>query len=151
MLDLKLKFTPTEFVPTQWDTAEAKAKFANQFVRFVGSDFEPKKFPKWFYQRLSMTFGHIAHFNQMGFYETFFTSNEGKIRFLLDTLQGGGYGDPAFTYSDVEKALKAALPLEELIREYQRQQDAARLDAERAEYARLKQKFEPQSHEQEDP
>ena len=53
-------FSATLFTPTKWDTAEDKEKFANHFVRFVNSGYKHKLFYKWFYQRLSNTFHHIA-------------------------------------------------------------------------------------------
>lgn len=113
-----MKFTASQFVATKWEPADAKAKFANQFVKFVESDFASSKFPKWFYTRLSMTFGHIAHYDQGGFFETFFTSPQDKKEFLSQTLQGGGYGDPEYTYSDVEKALKMWLKTSPVLGKY---------------------------------
>lgn len=103
---MKELFTASQFVGTQFDTSEDKAKFANQFLRFVSAGFRRTLFPQWFYRRLSMTFGHIAHYNQAGFYENFFTTPKGKVEFIAICLNGGGYGDPAYTYSDVEKELK---------------------------------------------
>ena len=103
---MKQIFSASQFTPTQWDTAEDKAKFANHLVRFIESGFKQPLFYKWFYRRLSMTFGHIAHYNSYHFYTVFFQSPEGKRNFLNSLLTGGGYGDPAFTYSDVEKVIK---------------------------------------------
>ena len=40
--------------PTKWNTAQDKATFAKQFVRFVQSDFAAKHFTEKFYRRLSM-------------------------------------------------------------------------------------------------
>jgi|WetSurSiteA1Bulk_404760.scaffolds.fasta_scaffold28599_3 hypothetical protein len=103
-------FVASQFISTlKFDTAEDKAKFANQFVKFVEGGYLWKDFPKWFYIRLSMTFGHIAHYNQGQFYETFFTSNEGKADFRQETLHYPCYGQPEYTYCDVEKALQAWL------------------------------------------
>jgi hypothetical protein len=99
-------FTPDKFTATKWQDAEEKAKFARQFIKFVQWDFSKKQFTKAFYQRLSMTFSHIAHYNLGGFYEEFFTTTEGKLRFLRQTLAHPCYGDPAWTYSDVERALQ---------------------------------------------
>ncbi len=61
------------FTPTKWDTAQDKSRFAKQFVRFVKSDFSERLFSQAFYKRLSLSFGHIAHFNRHGFYQTFFS------------------------------------------------------------------------------
>ena len=98
-------FTAEQFTPTKFDTAEDKAKFANHFVRFVESDFKSTLFPKWFYTRLSMTFGHIAHYNQSGFYSEFFESTMDKVRFLEQTRLAGCYGSPEHTYCDVERVI----------------------------------------------
>lgn len=98
-------FQAEQFTATQWDSAEQKAKFANQFVDFCLSGFAPRKFPKWFYNRLSMCFMHIAHYNLWGFYNTFFTTYEGIGNFIHATVDGPYHGDPKWTYSDVECAL----------------------------------------------
>jgi hypothetical protein len=60
-------FVAADFVPTQWDTAEQKAKFANALLTFVTQDFPRSKFHESFYRRLSNTFGHIACYNCDGF------------------------------------------------------------------------------------
>ena len=101
-------FKAEQFVATQWDTAEDKAKFANHLVRFVESDYSRSLFYKWFYRRLSNCFGHIAHYNLDGFYHEWFTSDprNGGRRFLYNIAKWPCYGDPKFTYSDVEKELQ---------------------------------------------
>ena len=114
----KGSFDPTKFTPTKFDSAEDKGKFADTFVRFVKSDFKASIFTKKFYNRLSMTFGHIAHFDQGGFYATFFTSTAAKVEFLKQTIAFPCYGDPAFTYSDVEKALKTWLTADGTMERY---------------------------------
>src|SRR5208337_3713395 len=53
-------FVAADFVPTQGDTAEQKANFANALLTFVAQDFPRSKFHESFYRRLSNTFGHIA-------------------------------------------------------------------------------------------
>jgi hypothetical protein len=133
-------FQSAQFVPTQFNTAEDKAKFANHFVRFVNSDFKQTLFYDWFYQRLSNTFGHIAQFNRYGFYSGFFTSTEGKIKFLQWCATYPCHGDPLFTFSDVERAL---LPfVREKIRDYVSILSREKEASERAEYERLKAKYE---------
>lgn len=93
------------FTPTQWETSADKLKFYNQFIKFVSGGFKRSDFPKWFYVRLSMTFGHIAHYNQQGFWDVYFTSDADKKQFIKDCLAYPHCGDPAWTYSDVETAL----------------------------------------------
>ena len=57
-------FEPDHFTATQWSTAEDKAKFANALMKFIAHEFPRQSFSKTLYQRLSNTFGHIAHYNQ---------------------------------------------------------------------------------------
>jgi hypothetical protein len=137
-------FTASEFVPTQWDTAEQKAKFANQFAKFVLSDFAASRFPHWFYNRLSMTFGHIAHYNQGGFYSTWFADTAGKLDFLKRTVEHPHYGDPSFTYSDVEKVLHEWVRANGFITTYTDKLRKEREASERATLAALKAKYEPE-------
>ena len=134
-------FTADKFTPTQWDTAEKKAAFAATFIKFVQSDFVRDKFSKPFYQRLSMTFGHIAHYDQHGFFETFFTSTQDKVRFLRQTLAHPCYGDPAWTYSDVERALQGWLRANGIMEKYERRLAAEAEAEERALLARLQGKY----------
>jgi hypothetical protein len=133
--------TFTEFMPTQWSSAQDKAAFAKQFVRFVQSGFAAKHFTDRFYRRLSNTFCHIAHYNRGGFWDTFFTSTADKVRFLEQILQHPCYGDPAWTYSDVERALQAWLKADGTLERY-RQRLAEETEAgERAEFVRLQKKY----------
>jgi hypothetical protein len=64
-------FTADRFTPTQWETAEEKVTFAHQFIRFVESDFARREITEALYGRLSLSFGHIAHYDQEAFYDTF--------------------------------------------------------------------------------
>jgi hypothetical protein len=99
-------FLPSEFVPTEFSTAVDKANFGNTFLHFIDSEWKQALFTKSFYSRLSMCFFHIAHYNQSGFYETWFTSEADRLRFLRHTLDYPCYGDPAFTFCDVERAIQ---------------------------------------------
>jgi hypothetical protein len=132
-------FTADQFTPTQWDTAQDKADFANRFMAFVKSDFPQSGFTKKFYQRLSMTFGHIAHYNQEGFWQTFFTSTAQKVRFLILTMQHPCYGDPKYTYSDVEQAIQDSLL--GWVEKYEQLLAQEIETAERTELARLQAKY----------
>lgn len=100
------KFTADQFTPTQWESAADKARFANHFAKFAARGFRRADFPKWFYKRLSRCFGHIAHYDLNGFYQHWFAGPEAHLQFIEHTLDSGGYGDPKYTYSDVERVLK---------------------------------------------
>jgi hypothetical protein len=102
-------FTAAEFTPRQWDSAEDKARFANALMKFIAHEFPRQSFTKPFYRRLSNTFGHIAHQNLDGFYAVFFERDADKVVFLEQTLSWPHFGDPTFTFSDVERAVKRRL------------------------------------------
>jgi hypothetical protein len=138
-------FTADKFTATKWEKADKKANFAKQFIRFVESDFNRKQFPKIFYVRLSMTFGHIAHYNQSGFFDVFFTDTESKVRFLRQTLNHECWGDEDYTFSDVEKALKSWLFQNGVLAKYERRLAEEMEAAERADLAQLKGKYETES------
>ena len=136
-----MTFDASQFTPTQWNTAQDKAMFAKQFVRFVQSDFAAGHFTEKFYRRLANTFGHIAHYDRGGFWGTFFTTIADKVQFLEMTIQYPCYGDPAWTYSDVERVLREWLRADgtlERCRERLAQETEA---GERAQLARLQAKF----------
>jgi len=135
--------TPEQFTPTKWDDAPTKAKFGNHLLRFIAEDFPETMFTRKFYQRLSNIFGHIAHYNRVGFWDEFFQTRATKIDFLDQTIRHPCYGDPAWTYSDVEQVIRARLKQTDVIDWHRRllaQENEAR---ERAEYQRLARKFAP--------
>lgn len=102
----KKKFEAQEFRPTKWVTSEDKAKFCNQFVKFVEGDYQFKHFPKWFYNRLHLIFGHIAHYDQPGFYAEFFQTQVGKVAFEKQcAVWPYTHGD----WGDVEQVLQGWL------------------------------------------
>ncbi len=137
----KSKIALPTFTATQWETGTEKQKFARHFIRFVESDFRRTLFYDWFYKRLSCTFGHIAHYDRSGFYSTFFESTQGKADFLAICLENTA-GDPAFTYSDVEKFLQDWLREKNWLIFYQQKASDEREQNERAQLAYPKQKYE---------
>jgi hypothetical protein len=100
------RFPADGFTPTQHDSAAAKARFANHYVRFVAAGFDRALFQQWFYRRLCMTFGHIAHTNLDGFYNTWCERTFDQCGLVDRALRWRCPGDPAFTYCDVEAALQ---------------------------------------------
>jgi hypothetical protein len=99
-------FLTSEFVPTKFSTAQHKADSGNTFLHFIESEWAPTAFAKSFYNRLSMCFGHIAHYDAAGFYETWFASDADRLRFLRHTLDWPCWGDAEFTFCDVERAIQ---------------------------------------------
>jgi hypothetical protein len=103
---LKGPFLPSDFTATKFSTVADKAEFGNTLLRFIESEWASALFTKSFYNRLSMCFGHIAHYCRSQFYEEWFSSLDAQLRFLKHTLRFPCYGDPEYTFSDVEKAIQ---------------------------------------------
>lgn len=101
------QFTENQFTATEWATAKEKARMANMFARFIADGCPAEKFTQPLYKRLSMMFGHIAHYNCEGFRATWF-SNPAQVNLFIEHLTNAGcYGQPEYTWCDVEKALKS--------------------------------------------
>ena len=138
------QFRSEEFTPTKWATADEKARIANKLTRFVLGGFPQASFTRVMYQRLSTMFGHIAHYDIHGFYGTWFADIRGCRDWAEHTTSSwlSGIGDPAFTWSDVEKALiqwakdnRIAEQLDELYRLDTEQNERHILNALQRKYA----------------
>ena len=122
-------FVADLLVPTEFSTAEDKARFGNQLAAFVLSGFKQEKWTKALYKRLSLTFGHIAHYNMNGFWDEWFSTAAQQADWIRHVLEHPCYGDPAYTHSDLERQFKAWLALhkdevEEVIRRNAGSEDA---------------------------
>jgi len=135
-------FRDSEFTPTEWSSAADKAWFGNHLLRFIAEDFPPTLFTKRFYNRLSLTFGHIAHYNMHGFWGVFFEDLPGKIHFLEQTAAWPCHGDPEFTFSDVERAVARRIAPTGLIERYRTALADEFEQSERQQLDRLKAKYE---------
>ena len=134
-------FLPSEFVPTQFSSAADKASFGNILLHFLDSNCPRELFTKKFYNRLSMTFGHIAHCDIEGFYSTWFTRDRHRLGFATKLLRWPCHGDPKFTFSDVECAVqRVMLERNYLVRFELRAAEALRV-AEMMDLERLEAKY----------
>ena len=136
-------FVAADFVPTHWDNAEQKAKFGSALLTFVAHDFPRSKFHESFYRRLSNTFGHIAHYDVVGFYEHFFLIAGDKLEFLEQCVTWPCHGDPTYTYSDVERAVGARLTQSQIVAILSSQITVERRRRELALLSELKARYEP--------
>ena len=137
----KVLFFAEEFTPTQFSTAQDKAAFGNHFFRFIESDWKQTIFTKTFYNRFSKCFGHIAHYDLHGFYGTWFADDALRLSFLQHTLRFSCYGDPAYTFSDVKRAIKAELRRRPLVAQYEARVAAVIRVRELAQLERLQAKY----------
>ncbi len=131
-------FNAGQFTATEFNSAEDKAWFANHFVRFVESGFRKTLFTKRFYIRLSMTFGHIAHYDKAGFWQVYFVDVLDRVSFIRSTLRAGCHGSPNYTYCDVERVIVDWMIDDGTLARYERQLDGDKMARERAEYNRLR-------------
>ena len=99
------------FVASKFSSAQEKADFANALMNFIESGFERHTFTRKLYERLSLTFGFLAHNDLQGFWQEYFTKTVDKAEFLAVILRAPCYGQPEHTYSDVEQAVKQRVRL----------------------------------------
>jgi hypothetical protein len=139
------KLDAADFTATKFDSPEDKAKFGNHLLRFIAEDFPATLWTKAFYNRLHLTFSNIAHYDQLGFWETWFETTADQVGFLQNIAQYPCWGDPAFTYSDAEEAIRARVTKSAVIAWKQKilAEECKRNDL--AELARLKELYEPET------
>jgi hypothetical protein len=136
-------FLPSEFVPTKFSTAADKADFGNAFLHFIESEWKETRFTKTFYNQLSNTFGHIAHYNRPTFYSTWFASDADRLRFLEQSLEWPCWGDAEFTFCDVERALQREIRQRNYLARYELKAAESLRAAEMAILERLEAKYRP--------
>lgn len=69
-----------KYISVQFMTAEEKEKVVKAMKSFLKSDFSKTTFTDRLYKHLTLHCGFIAHFNIHGYFDTYFTSPEGKVR-----------------------------------------------------------------------
>jgi hypothetical protein len=143
-------FLPSEFVPTKFSSAQDKADFGNAFLRFIESEWPRTAFSKSFYNRLSMCFSHIAHYDAAGFYETWFTSDSDRLKFLRHTLAWPCWGDPEFTFCDVERAIQQEIRKRNYVARYELRAAEAVRSGEMETLKRLEAKYRTVANHQPD-
>ena len=146
----KRPFPPDEFTPTKFSAASDKAEFGNHFLRFIKSEWAQALFTKDFYRRLSMCFGHIAHCDRGTFYETWFTCDHDRLRFLEKTLKWPCWGDPEYTFSDVERAIQHEVRKRNYLARYQLRVAEAERTREMETLRRLEAKYRASSNRTDD-
>lgn len=82
-------------------------------------------------------FGHIAHFDIHGFWGAQFSTTQARLGFLRGIALYRCYGDPAWTWSDVERDIRNCIIGSGLIDAYTRALAAEQEARDRADLARL--------------
>lgn len=72
----------SRFKDEEYITAAKKEKILDLWIRFLKNGFKRNDFTKELYKYLTLYCDFIAHFNEHGFYAEYFTTGDGKQRFL---------------------------------------------------------------------
>ena len=133
----------TDFTPTQFDDGAAKADFGNRLLAFIATDFPHTRFTLGFYRILSLHFGMIAHYDIHGFWEEYITTTADRLRFLKELVAYPSWGNPAFTFSDVERVVIARLRSAGLVERLHKVAEQEAEAAERALLNHLQARYQP--------
>ncbi len=115
-----------QFTPTKWHTAADKEKFARHYIKFIQARCPAEMFHKWFYERMTHLFMHIAHYNRFGFYETWCDTAEKRFALVRHHATFESMGDAMWTWSDVERTLKGWIIESGILLEYEIEVASAR-------------------------
>ena len=97
------------FTATEFYTKVEKEVFARKLLNFVDKGFKRTMFNKPIYRHLNGMFGHIAHYNIEGFYYEWFSTPNKQKDWIYRVINWRIYGDPAYTFSDVERNIQNEL------------------------------------------
>jgi hypothetical protein len=136
-------FLPSDFLPTKFSTSADKADFGNTFLHFIDTEWKQTLFTEKLYNRLSNTFGHIAHYNRPTFYSTWFTCDADRLRFLEHALDWPCWGEPEFTFCDVERALQREIRRRNYLAHHELKAAESLRSAEMTILKRLEAKYRP--------
>ncbi|WP_010512534.1 hypothetical protein [Komagataeibacter europaeus] len=133
-------FDPAVLKPTQWATAQQKAKLGNAILRFIALGMPAEKFTPALYNRLSNMFGFIAHYSRTGFAQTWFDNAATRRDFLDQVARYPCWGDPTFVWSDVEKEIGQRVRENLLVEAWTTRAREEQVAREKAALARLQAK-----------
>jgi len=129
-------------------SAEAKEKVLRDWDKFIESDFDKDRFTKRLYNHLIQHCSFIAHYNQGGFYGTYFEDPEDTLRFIkqfdrdkgcISIEYGMKYWLSGEDYADINNAMVDAMELNK-VAIYPRLKQKAR-DKKLTEINKLKDKL----------
>lgn len=135
-------FTASQFTATQFDSAENKAKWANAMATWIEAGFPAQRWTHNLYHHLYQhMYGHIAHYDSAGFFAVWFSDRGRQLQWLQHATQGAIYGDPAYTWSDVEHVLRDWIIQTKQVARFTKIVNEQVEEEERAQLAYLKAKY----------
>ncbi len=99
-------FSPDQFTHAQCGSPQDKADFGNNLVAFILGGYKFADFTDALYKRLSMTFGHIAHYDRRGFYSEWFSDGNSILQWIDYIRNYTPLGSAEWTFSDLEREFK---------------------------------------------
>jgi hypothetical protein len=117
-----------------WRTVD----FANHLARFILEGFPRKLFTKKFYRRLMQEFGHIAHYNEHGFWTEWFETTAQQLAFLENLAVLPWYLDS----DPLARTISSWVHENCIVNQYQHRVRVERETLERHVLERLKLKYE---------
>ena len=137
------RYSAALFVDGSYGGAAGKARTTNAILKFIDSGFDRDLFTRQVYSGgLMYMFGHIAHYNQSGFFSTWFDSDSDILNWLVYVSEARLYGDADCTLIEVERIVQKFVRDSGLIALYEGRIARAQEEAERAQLAALKAKYE---------
>ena len=100
-------FPPEHFHATPHRTAEDKAEFANELVRFMEAGFRPESFSPILYNTLCGLFRFQPALSSESFADLHFSSAQRRLAFMRQIAMHTPVGEPDSTMSDVERIVRA--------------------------------------------
>ena len=105
--------TRYEFRASEFMTVREKELTLKSWVRFLRSGLRFEDFTDRLYRHLHLHCGFIAHYNRLGFYETYFEDGEDTVRFLSQfdkrgdsqSVEYGGTWWRSGDYEDLSRAM----------------------------------------------
>jgi hypothetical protein len=137
----KDRFHAAQFTPTKWSNAEDKAKFANWLAQFLTDGCPLGRWSVSKYRILCQMFGFIAHYDAGGFWENRFATPAARYSTVYQMLHQSSFGDPAHTWSDVERVIRVFILEERLEERYRGEHEKSVEEAEEAQLKALKAKY----------
>lgn len=104
--------------PTQFSSAEEKARMGDAILSFVARGMPQTGFSKALYTRVSSMWGFIACYNRDGFWTTHLASTGGRVAFLEQITRSPCFGQAAFTWCDVEREIATRIREHRLLEAY---------------------------------
>jgi hypothetical protein len=132
-------FMAGEFVATRWNSAEDKAKFANALMKFIANNFPRQSFTKVLYASATPSGISLIRTRMAS---TAPSSSATLTRSSFSTrLRWPCYGDPTFTFCDLERAVQRRLRAAKVIDVFRMRDADATRQRELATLERLQAKY----------